>query len=185
MIGRIAIAESSWCWCERGDLNPHRLPRQILSLVRLPISPLSHMIIKDLQIHLLPVSALVSACFQKQRGHRLLPGYDPDSSAHTSWTSVLYRVPRAVRSCGCPLLPSRVARRRYADSYAMCSPEPWLPRPPDRTNRDGFDPASPSNSGRGLYLARRRPLQDSQMQRWRSRSAGRAALPFSSSVFER
>jgi hypothetical protein len=28
-------------WCERGDLNPHGLPRQILSLVRLPISPLS------------------------------------------------------------------------------------------------------------------------------------------------
>jgi hypothetical protein len=36
-----------WCgwkriWCERGDLNPHGLLRQILSLVRLPISPLSH-----------------------------------------------------------------------------------------------------------------------------------------------
>jgi hypothetical protein len=30
------------CWCERGDSNPHGLPRQILSLVRLPISPLSH-----------------------------------------------------------------------------------------------------------------------------------------------
>ena len=28
-------------WCERGDLNPHELPRQILSLVRLPIPPLS------------------------------------------------------------------------------------------------------------------------------------------------
>lgn len=24
------------CWCGRGDLNPHGLPRQILSLVRLP-----------------------------------------------------------------------------------------------------------------------------------------------------
>jgi hypothetical protein len=30
------------CWCGRGDLNPHGLPRQILSLVRLPISPLPH-----------------------------------------------------------------------------------------------------------------------------------------------
>jgi hypothetical protein len=29
-------------WCERGDSNPHGLPRQILSLVRLPIPPLSH-----------------------------------------------------------------------------------------------------------------------------------------------
>ncbi len=29
------------CWCERGDLNPHGFLRQILSLVRLPISPLS------------------------------------------------------------------------------------------------------------------------------------------------
>src|SRR5258708_38040770 len=28
-------------WCERGDSNPHGLPRQILSLVRLPIPPLS------------------------------------------------------------------------------------------------------------------------------------------------
>ena len=24
------------CWCERGELNPHGLPRQILSLMRLP-----------------------------------------------------------------------------------------------------------------------------------------------------
>ena len=30
------------CWCERGDLNPHGFTRQILSLVRLPIPPLSH-----------------------------------------------------------------------------------------------------------------------------------------------
>ncbi len=29
-------------WCERGDLNPHGFTRQILSLVRLPIPPLSH-----------------------------------------------------------------------------------------------------------------------------------------------
>ena len=28
-------------WCERGDSNPHGLLRQILSLVRLPIPPLS------------------------------------------------------------------------------------------------------------------------------------------------
>jgi len=28
-------------WCERGDSNPHGLTRQILSLVRLPIPPLS------------------------------------------------------------------------------------------------------------------------------------------------
>ncbi len=28
-------------WCERGDLNPHGFTRQILSLVRLPIPPLS------------------------------------------------------------------------------------------------------------------------------------------------
>ena len=31
------------CWCERGDSNPHGFPRQILSLVRLPIPPLSHL----------------------------------------------------------------------------------------------------------------------------------------------
>ena len=30
-------------WCERGDSNPHGFPRQILSLVRLPIPPLSHL----------------------------------------------------------------------------------------------------------------------------------------------
>ena len=30
-------------WCERGDSNPHGLLRQILSLVRLPIPPLSRL----------------------------------------------------------------------------------------------------------------------------------------------
>jgi hypothetical protein len=30
------------CWCERRDSNPHGFTRQILSLVRLPIPPLSH-----------------------------------------------------------------------------------------------------------------------------------------------
>ena len=38
--------ESNDCfsmWCERGDSNPHGFPRQILSLVRLPIPPLSHL----------------------------------------------------------------------------------------------------------------------------------------------
>src|ERR1035437_4375866 len=29
-------------WCEGGDSNPHGFPRQILSLVCLPIPPLSH-----------------------------------------------------------------------------------------------------------------------------------------------
>ncbi len=32
-------------WCERGDSNPHGFTRQILSLVRLPIPPLSHTMI--------------------------------------------------------------------------------------------------------------------------------------------
>ena len=32
-------------WCERGDLNPHGFTRQILSLVRLPIPPLSHSVL--------------------------------------------------------------------------------------------------------------------------------------------
>ena len=32
-------------WCERGDSNPHGLLRQILSLVRLPIPPLSQPLI--------------------------------------------------------------------------------------------------------------------------------------------
>ena len=33
-------------WCERGDSNPHGFTRQILSLVRLPIPPLSHFLIQ-------------------------------------------------------------------------------------------------------------------------------------------
>jgi hypothetical protein len=41
-LGRRYGEEILSCWCERGDSNPHGLPRQILSLVRLPISPLSH-----------------------------------------------------------------------------------------------------------------------------------------------
>ena len=40
-------------WCERGDSNPHGFTRQILSLVRLPIPPLSH----GLGSILLPLSA--------------------------------------------------------------------------------------------------------------------------------
>jgi hypothetical protein len=31
-------------WCERGDSNPHGFTRQILSLVRLPIPPLSRFV---------------------------------------------------------------------------------------------------------------------------------------------
>jgi hypothetical protein len=37
--GRI---NDSLVWCERGDSNPHGFTRQILSLVRLPVPPLSH-----------------------------------------------------------------------------------------------------------------------------------------------
>ena len=37
----IDVSTGSVAWCERGDSNPHGLPRQILSLVRLPIPPLS------------------------------------------------------------------------------------------------------------------------------------------------
>ena len=36
------IEEPANYWCERGDSNPHGFTRQILSLVRLPIPPLSH-----------------------------------------------------------------------------------------------------------------------------------------------
>ena len=41
-------------WCERGDSNPHGLPRQILSLVRLPIPPLS--LVEKKQLNYLPTS---------------------------------------------------------------------------------------------------------------------------------
>jgi hypothetical protein len=36
------MQDSVTYWCERGDSNPHGFTRQILSLVRLPIPPLSH-----------------------------------------------------------------------------------------------------------------------------------------------
>jgi hypothetical protein len=42
--------DSGSCWCERGDSNPHGLPRQILSLVRLPVPPLSHVVCNSLII---------------------------------------------------------------------------------------------------------------------------------------
>src|SRR5208283_873408 len=61
----VVLRNAVSCWCERGDLNPHGFPRQILSLVRLPISPLSHLIIKDLQIAVFLVSDLVSVWFRK------------------------------------------------------------------------------------------------------------------------
>jgi hypothetical protein len=35
-------------WCERGDSNPHGFPRQILSLVRLPIPPLSRSVVRKI-----------------------------------------------------------------------------------------------------------------------------------------
>jgi hypothetical protein len=37
------------CWCERGDSNPHGVTRQILSLVRLPIPPLSQVCTNDIK----------------------------------------------------------------------------------------------------------------------------------------
>ena len=43
---------ADFIWCERGDLNPHGLPRQILSLVRLPISPLSLILLTALHLRL-------------------------------------------------------------------------------------------------------------------------------------
>src|SRR5579875_1561592 len=50
-------------WCERGDSNPHGFPRQILSLVRLPVPPLSHVWNHSLRhlgsLPVLPVSIVV------------------------------------------------------------------------------------------------------------------------------
>lgn len=40
------MSEKIGGWCGREDLNLHTLRRQILSLVRLPVSPLPHNIIK-------------------------------------------------------------------------------------------------------------------------------------------
>ena len=39
-------------WCERGDSNPHGFTRQILSLVRLPIPPLSQRVPQKIVSHL-------------------------------------------------------------------------------------------------------------------------------------
>ena len=43
MEGLRCSAKEGKSWCGRRDLNPHGLLRQILSLVRLPISPLPHL----------------------------------------------------------------------------------------------------------------------------------------------
>jgi hypothetical protein len=42
-------------WCERGDSNPHGFTRQILSLVRLPIPPLSQSSITSLDAKVRPL----------------------------------------------------------------------------------------------------------------------------------
>ena len=47
-------------WCERGDSNPHGFTRQILSLVRLPIPPLSHFVFSYL--HFAPCDAVDEFC---------------------------------------------------------------------------------------------------------------------------
>ena len=46
-LGKVVLYQLSYTrpracvWCERGDLNPHAIGRKILSLVRLPVPPLS------------------------------------------------------------------------------------------------------------------------------------------------
>jgi hypothetical protein len=67
-------------WCERGDLNPHGLLRQILSLVRLPISPLSQLLRKTCNYicnFFSLLADLVDAAFPDRRGARLRTGCDP------------------------------------------------------------------------------------------------------------
>ena len=49
-------------WCERRDSNPHGFPRQILSLVRLPIPPLS-------QAHVMPQSSSRSRLKIERKAH--------------------------------------------------------------------------------------------------------------------
>ena len=80
-------------WCERGDLNPHGLPRQILSLVRLPISPLSHFIFSHLRFRVWPVSDLVSVSFRSCQAGQLPFDCVRDLSGHTASSSLLYCVP--------------------------------------------------------------------------------------------
>jgi hypothetical protein len=56
-----AAVQSGAVWCERGDSNPHGFPRQDLNLVRLPISPLSHITL---------LHSLFQALFRRTIGRR-------------------------------------------------------------------------------------------------------------------
>jgi hypothetical protein len=117
---------SRWSWCERGDLNPHGLPRQILSLVRLPISPLSHFRINGLAFTVEAVSDLVSVCFRSYQAYQLPTDCVPGLGGHTTSSSVLYCVPSTARQYECPRLPSPICLRTCVGCSATCSRRPPL-----------------------------------------------------------
>jgi hypothetical protein len=45
--GSFYLLISACYWCEGGESNPYELPRQILSLVRLPVPPPSRVLLKN------------------------------------------------------------------------------------------------------------------------------------------
>src|SRR5665213_4534005 len=101
-----------WFWCGGGDLNPHALRRQILSLVRLPISPPPHWGRIGLSGGHLIVSRLIPA---GAGADDALPGYfDPGGSSGRSHAGT-----------GCrrlTILPaSQTAARRYGAARSSLS----------------------------------------------------------------
>ena len=69
-------------WCERGDSNPHGFTRQILSLVRLPIPPLSqlHQKIALYPVNCATVLRSTPAC---GRSSTALPTHDVAATFHS------------------------------------------------------------------------------------------------------
>ena len=78
-------------WCERGDLNPHGFTRQILSLVRLPIPPLSHSVLLLVSSTLLAASTsrrpIGSSCCRTIR-HALRSYTRPAARWRQGWVPV-------------------------------------------------------------------------------------------------
>ena len=100
-IAKGIATEESQEWCERGDLNPHGFPRQILSLVRLPIPPLSHALFQLLTATILS-RRLAGHQFRDQPFRRYKPIHGclsvlGELGGSIASSSVLYCVPRAVR----------------------------------------------------------------------------------------
>jgi hypothetical protein len=125
-------------WCERRDSNPHGLPRQILSLVRLPIPPLSHYLsiyhcrwfaYRRLPLYAVtnprldgPISSGVSSRFMGSEAAR--PPQSPCKTAIVPFASaVLFVLLSAAAYASCSFLPAPKPTRVHGEGCVEAGAE--------------------------------------------------------------